>query len=104
MSSTGTKPAATPSPAAQLFDELVANLGADVVGQLKSVLKSAATNLEANPTTMAVMGQGILLQGALIAAVPTLESDGIKQGAVTLGKLVDLIPETASPVPSKPTA
>lgn len=85
------KPA--PSPAAQLFDALVANLGADVVGQLKGVLANAATNLQANPTSLAVMGQGVLLQGALIAAVPTLESDAIKQAAGTLGKLVALIPE-----------
>ena len=103
MSSPADTPA-TPSPAGQLFEALVASLGADVVSQLKGVLKSAATNLEANPTTMAVMGQGILLQGALIAAVPTLESDGIKQGAVTLGKLVDLIPEPTVPSAPAPAA
>lgn len=90
--------APTISPAGLLFQQLVANLGVDVVSQLKSVLKTAATNLQANPTTMAVMGQGILLQGALIAAVPTLESDGIKQGALTLGELIDLIPEPTVPV------
>lgn len=92
MSSTASPTAAT------LFATLVNHLGADVVGQLKSVLQSTATNLKASPTALTVVAQGALLQGALLASLPTLETQAIANGADTLSQLIALIPDAPTVV------
>lgn len=60
------------------------SLEAAVAQVLLAPLNTALTSIQANPTTLNVVGQVAALQGNLIAAAPALETLGIKDAAALI--------------------
>jgi len=68
---------------------------------LLAPLNNALTSLQANPTTLNAAAQFAALQGGLIAALPALETLGIKDGAALLqAKLAAWEASLAAPAPT----
>lgn len=63
---------------------LEATLKTDLLAAIGKPLLSSLASVQANPTVPNVMAQKVVLAGALIGALPTLESQGIAAVAAWL--------------------
>ena len=91
---TSTAPTPTPS---QVLQTLADTLGLDAVTALKTTLSAATANIKANPTALNAGVQFAALVPSFIAVGPTLETDGIQNGAAALEALINLIPTPTVP-------
>lgn len=71
------------TPASPVSDTLK-SAEAAAIAILAAPINSALTSIQANPTTLNVVGQVAAIQGELIAAGPALETLGIKDAAAAL--------------------
>lgn len=85
-----------PATVSSIFQQLVDALGTDAISKLKSVLGTAAADVQANPTATNASVQVALLAPAFVRVAPQLQTDAIFQIAASVQKLLGLIPDTIS--------
>jgi hypothetical protein len=77
---------------------LEATLKVDLIQAVGKPVLTAVENVEANPTVANILGQKIVVAGALVGAVPQLESEGISAIAGWLaGEIQTAIPAVTTP-------